>query len=267
MNNILSICVFSVLVTSSVSTTLCAVSLSSVTSWFSSWQEESFFKESTCGVNGTLELTNISGPITIKTWSIPKIVIEATKSGKEKDLPSIAIETDINEQHAIIKTVYHDKSIKGSVSYELMIPEHTNVTIQTDDGAIKLKKVHGNITVQSGSGAIDIEEATHSISAIANSGNITASCSHVPLNAHIQLTADNGTITLALPKRTHARVTAKAAKGIITSEQSITVAPQTVKLDRNYWKRVRTEISGLLGNGGAVIELTSHYGNIKIVEQ
>lgn len=249
-----------------ISTSVSALSLSSVTSWFSTWQEESFFQEASCSLNGTLEITNISGTISIKTWSIPKIVIEATKSSKEKDLSSIFIETDINEHHAHIKTVYHEKGINGSVNYELMIPELTNVTVHADNGSIKLKKIHGSLIVDTNSGNIDIEEASRSVQAHTSYGNINVASSHVPLNAHLELTTDNGTITLALPKRTHARVTAKAHKGTITSEQSITVAPQTVKLDRNYWKRVRTEISGLLGNGGALIELTSLYGNIKIIE-
>ncbi|MGE0010507.1 MAG: DUF4097 domain-containing protein [Candidatus Babeliales bacterium] len=249
-----------------ISTSCYAISLSSVSSWFSTWQEETFFQEATIGLNATLELTNISGPITIKTWSVPKIVIEATKSAKEKDLATISIVTDINEQHARITTVYHEKGINGSVSYELMIPELTNVTLHTDEGTIKLKKVHGTISVRTNSGNIDIEDATRSLDAHAAYGNITASYSHVPLNSHLQVTTENGNITLALPKQTHARVIAKTHKGTITSEQSVTIAPQTVKLDRNYWKRVRTELTGLLGNGGAHIELTAQYGNIQIVE-
>lgn len=267
MNNALSKCVLTVSILLCIPLSVKAFSFSSLSSWFSSWQDEAYFKEADCGLNGTLELTNISGPINVKTWSVPKIVIEATKSAKEHDLPAIFIETDINEHRALIKTVYHNESMSGSVSYDLMIPEHTNVTIHTDEGAIKLKKVRGNISVYSGSGSIDIEEATRSLQAHTNSGSINSSSVHVPLNAHLQLTTDNGNITLALPKKTNARVSAKTNKGIITSEQSITVAPQTVKLDKNYWRRVRTEISGLIGNGGAVIDLIADYGNIKIVEQ
>ncbi len=254
------------LLTSCISLPINAVSFNAVSSWFSAWQEESFFEEATCGTAGTLELTNNSGPITIKTWSVSKIVIEATKSAKEKDLSSIEIKTDIDEQKAIIKTVYHDNSIKGSVSYTLMIPEHTNVIIRTDEGAIKIRKVHGTIEAQTNAGTIDIEQAARSINAYSRSGSISVSYTLLPLSAHIRLTSDNGNLTLALPKHAHARLTAKALKGTITSEQSITLAPQTVKLDRHYWKRVRTEISGLIGNGGATIELITQYGNIKISE-
>jgi len=242
-----------------------AVSLKSVGSWFTSWHNESFYKEIPLVTTRNLTVQNIDGPIVIKTWSLPKLVIEAKKSAKEKELTNITIETDITEQRALIKTVYQDTSLKGSVSYTLMVPEYTNVTIQTETGTIKLKKVHGTINAQTGGGDIEIEHAARSVTAQSKSGPVSVTFAQIPLNAQINLTADYGHISVSLPQRVHASILAKSPKGSITSQQPITLSPITTKLDRNYWKQVKREISGMLGNGGATITLQATNGNIKIL--
>jgi len=261
----------------------------------------------------TLSLENKSGNIHIKTeWQQDTVALKATKRISKKEDPDdilIQIQKDAAKNHISIKTAYKEdkvnktNKIKGSVDYELIIPQNIIVDLKTDKGEIKIKKAKGpitastnkgdikiidtqgeisaeanqgnilvdqslgNISAVSSYGDIQISDASQSIKAHTKSGSIKTSCKTVPSTGAINLVTNSGSISLALPITTNAELKARAAKGKVTSDHYIEIKPQTVQLNKKTWDRFKREVDGTLGSGEATIELTTHYGNIKILKE
>ena len=273
---------------------------------FSKPIEEVIHKDIPLKKNGTLSIENISGNIHIKTdWEQSSVILKATKRISKKEDPkdiSIEIEKQTAKNHVSIKTAYKDNKVKGSVDYELIIPNDIVINLKTDKGEIKIKKAKGpitactnkgdikiietsgeitakasqgnilvdqskgNISAVSSYGNIQISNASKSINAQTKSGSIKTSCKNIPSTGSINLATNSGSISLSIPSSTNAEVKARTGKGRVTSDHYIEIKPQTVQLNKKTWARFKREVDGTLGSGEATIELTANYGNIKILK-
>ena len=122
-------------------------SLKNITSWITGNTEERFLREGNFDYDGTVVIHNDLGAITIKTWNLPKIAIEATKKASEKDIKNILIDMKLTAHKASITTSLASdglKNTKYSVDYRLIIPQHAHVILSTKSGSIKIKNVWTN---------------------------------------------------------------------------------------------------------------------------
>jgi len=273
---------------------------------FSKQIEEVVQKDIPLKKNDTLSIENISGNIHIKTdWEQNSIILKATKRISKKEDPkdiSIKIEKQIAKNHVSIKTAYKDNKVKGSVDYELIIPNNITINLKTDKGEIKIKRAkgpitactnkgdiriietsgqitaqagqgniivdqsNGNIFASSSYGNIQISNASKSVKALTKSGSIKTSCKNIPSTGSINLGTNSGNISLSIPGSTNAEVEARTGKGRVTSDHYIEIKPQTVQLNKKTWARFKREVDGTLGSGEATIKLSANYGNIKILK-
>jgi len=251
-----------------------------------------------------LIIENIRGPIHIQTWQQQKILLKATKrASKQEMLPQMSIDLKSNNNAIIIKTVYDQDPIKGSIEYDLLVPDTINatvkaqsspikvehiagmVTIQNEEGDIELNAIQGPITVEvmnKGSividqpgntikaithyGTIDIHDAKKSIFASTDNGKIKTSCKTVPHGSVIKLDASKP-ITLQLPSGIDADLQAESDQGSILCEHYVTIKPFITQLNAQAWNQFKRTINGSLGNGGAQICLHSVAGTIKITQE
>lgn len=240
-------------------------SLKDVSSWMFGYKQETLHKEIPFDLEGTLVVENQTGSIYIKTWSLPKIALQAHKSAREKDLDHITITTGIEDQTLSIKTAYDEKKIKGDVDYYLMIPASLHVKLATKSGSVKVKNIKGCIEAKVESGAIEVAHAQNSLFLKNNYGPITVSMKELNPTCHLLIEASS-LIHLTLPKDANADIYAKAPVGTITSEHYLTLKPLTTKLNHQAWTSFKKEVHATLGKGGAEISLRSSNGSIKITE-
>ncbi len=232
-------------------------SFKKITEWFSGTKEQTFFQEFPIGDNATVILENSNGNIHIKSWSLPKVAIEAIKGGLPKELSHITIETiSINNQLSI-RTVQQTKN--NYVNYKLMVPKNLNLIIKTENGNIKIKKSTGIIQATASNGSIDIQEASNSIYALA-SGAITAGFSALPLQSAISLKSLKSSVALNLPNNAHATVKAHTTFNSIISHHFITLKPITSTFNKQTWEHFKRQLNGNIGNGGASITIAAYNG-------
>lgn len=197
-----------------------------------------------------------------------------------------------------------NKNIDGTIDYQFIVPSNTKLNLHTETGDIRVhdvkgpviaKATNGNIeigkiahgvSVQTAeNGSIIIEKAQDNIKAITNNGHITikdaqkcvvastqkgniiTSCSTVPAQGKINLHSEmSGAITLAMPTTANATIIGKTERGRLTSDLDITLKPFTTKLNKSTRRELERHVHGVLGAGGAEIQLSSTSGNIRIVE-
>lgn len=232
-------------------------SFKKITAWFSGTKEETFFQEFPIAYNATVLLENSNGNINVKSWSLPKIAIEAIKSGPPKELSKISIETIPLNNQLSIRTVLQSKN--NYVHYKLIVPTQLNLILKTENGSIKIKKSSGIIQATTSNGSIDIQEASNSIYALA-SGPITVGFSSIPLQSTISLKSLKSTVALNLPNNTHATVKAQTMFNTIISHHFITLKPITTTFNKQTWEHFKRQLQGTIGNGGAAISIAAYNG-------
>ena len=231
--------------------------LKGISAWITGIKEEPVVKESFFDFGGTIILENNQGNVVIKTWSLPKIALEAIKKAPEKDLATITIDVALrNDKEATITS--SSKSTKSSIDYHLMVPFNTNVIIK-NKGHIKIKNVEGNITATSAESYLIIRGAVKNVSARAYS-DVSISFLSLPLDTTINATSTKSSVTVALPKNIHANVYAKTVHHSIHSDHYLTLNPITILLNKQTWNRLQREIAGIIGNGGAHIFINAYNG-------
>lgn len=213
-------------------------------------------------------------------------------------------EDQFDGHHLTLSTACSNKAAKGAINYTLLVPAHVTLNLHTERGNIRVQDVNGAVTAstiagnvelknvnntivaqtdESGTiivdgakgnvkattnkGDIRIADASKSILAHAKRGNIITACNSVPSTSKIVLNSElQGGITLSLPATVNATLQGKTAKGKLTSDHYVTIKPFTTKLNRQTRRDFERQVDGVIGTGEADIRLSSHNGNIKIVE-
>jgi hypothetical protein len=157
------------------------------------------------------------------------------------------------------------KAVNGNI--ELGKIAH-GVSAQTEEtGSISIEKVQDNIKAVTNKGHITIHDAKKCVVASTQKGNINAICNNISEKSKINLHSEStGAITLAMPSSANATVMGKTEHGRLTSDLDITMKPFTTKLNRQARRDLERSVNGILGAGGAEIQLSSNSGNIRIIE-
>jgi len=248
-----------------VATVHAGFSFNEMTSWILGHKQETVQREFTCNKECTLVIENLTGSIHIKTWTLPKVVIQAKKTAREKELELIDFEAFEKQNTITVKTKYDDKKIKGTIDYYIMVPPQINLKVATKNGTVKVKNVQGIIEIKVETGSIEVLEAQNNLFLKNKYGPITATIKEMQPTTHLILEAYSA-ITLSLPTETEADIHAKTNSGVITSDHYLTLKPLTAKLNQQTWSNIKKEINARLGDGGSQINLLSTTGNIRILE-
>ncbi len=231
-------------------------------------EQEHITKEYQIDTGSAIVITNTDGSITIKPWDQQKIMIEATKKGSAEELKATTLSCKSFGSDATITTRVAQDQKSAAVDYTIMVPEETKIRIVQTKGPVKIKGVRGNLDVSVQDGEIDIIDATNIVTAKTGKGDIKIQQKKFGPKESLFVETLKGTITLHLPRETQAQLHAKTGAGSITSDHPVTLAPITVKLNKDGWDRLKKDVEGTLGGGkgGAPITLETSKGNILIKE-
>ena len=155
---------------------------------------------------------------------------------------------------------------------------------RTTNGGIYLRSYSGGARVQTTNGAIEAETTRGSFEAQTSNGHIEASLTDpvanwpvklITRNGHIELTirgakipdvhaeSSNAAITVRLPADANARVRANTSHHNSITSDFTTLVGTSEDDDRRHR---RSDIDGTIGTGGALIDLSTSNGTIKILK-
>ena len=148
------------------------------------------------------------------------------------------------------------RSGSWSVSVRVQVPQGTDLTLSTTNGSIKVAGVSGPVTGRTTNGSITATDLRDRANLRTTNGSIQAHFDG-PLTpgGEIRLRTTNGGVDLTLPRDVSARLEATTTNGSISTDFPITVQG-----------RIGRQISGTLGNGGALIEARTTNGAIRLRE-
>lgn len=229
--------------------------LKGLTAWVKGEKEETYFNEIPFYSDGTLIIENDAGNVTIKSWSFPKIVIEAVKRAPGKEISQATIETKLIANQLYINNSNSSKNC--SIDFQIIVPATTNIIFKGKD-CIKTKNIAGIQQIISNN-AIDIQGASNNIQAT-TAGSISVSLADLPSHATIALKSNKNSIMLRLLPSSNATLKASTQYNSIISHQPITLKPVTLLLNKQHWENLKKTIEGVIGTGGPHIDLQAYNG-------
>jgi DUF4097 and DUF4098 domain-containing protein YvlB len=135
------------------------------------------------GANGTLELHNLSGDITVNAGRGSGASIELVRRSRGRTdadartgLDRVTVDTQVVGTRATVKTNYsNERQSNYSVSVDMIVtaPAGTRVTVNSVSGDVKMTGIRGDVTVQTVSGDVVLANLGAISEAKTASGDVT----------------------------------------------------------------------------------------------
>ncbi len=251
-----------------------------------------------------LHLTTFDGPIEVRSWDRPEVLVEIDKRGPDKNaLDSIDV---VDEQKGDVITIEarHTKTrspfigigffLSPSAKLVASVPRNTNLVIRTEDGSVVLERVTGRAEIKTGDGSIHVTETSGELLAETGDGSLQLE----DVTGKVEARTGDGSIRLTgMPTTLHARsgdgsIYLRIRNGasmtgewiVSTSDGSISVElPEgfaaQIDADPGSGGRVRSDLklanavggtrdsrtlTGALGEGGAHFSIRTGDGTIRL---
>jgi hypothetical protein len=143
-----------------------------------------------------------------------------------------------------------------SVTYEIFVPQMTDLKLKTTNGGINISDVRGRLAFDAVNGGVKLKRVAGEINGKTVNGGIDVELAGLGFEGRqMELSTVNGGVTVAMPANYSARVQTETGQGGIQSD--FPLPPQTGNL-----RPRRMEFA--IGAGGAPIHITTGNGSIRL---
>jgi hypothetical protein len=215
------------------------------------------------GGDAILDVSNMSGDISVTTVKGNEIRIEATKRVRHRDANEAKrllalLRVDITQagSRVQVRTVYPrttGRGFSGGIEYVITVPADAGVALKTMSGDVTVNGVRGEVRAESMSGDVSVTATPNVAVAKTVSGNVTA--------------RDIGAQTLTLGTISGSVIaSALKVKSLDAGTVSGDVHLSNSQIERLQAKSMsgNIEFDGTLTRGGHYA-LTAHSGNVRII--
>jgi hypothetical protein len=144
-----------------------------------------------------------------------------------------------------------------SVSYDVYVPNHTNLEATTENGGISATEIQGKINFEATNGGIHLSDVGGSVHARTTNGGVTADLSGTTWQGEgLDLQTTNGGARVNVPRGYNAQLETGTTNGGMRVDFPITVRGS---LNRG--------ISTRLGSGGPLVRVVTTNGGVHIAER
>jgi hypothetical protein len=207
------------------------------------------------GINGRVKIIGSTG-IDSMTIAGQRRVGSFSAEDAEDHLDSLAVSvTDLGDSLRVTTLQPEDSDGRTYiVDYELTVPQDMELSITNINGNIEIEDIRDSLSLLTANGNILLDDIEGNTTAKVVNGIIVAEIALQP-GGIAALSTVNGSIDLAIPTTTSAKLTAQLANGEIVTRHLTLL------------NEVRTErsLSGTLGEGDGLIALTTGNGNITVI--
>jgi hypothetical protein len=216
-------------------------------------------RENTIGTTGRLNVdAGPNGGVAIRSWSRAQVLVRAKVEtwGSVKPAEVIVNATPGKVASEGPRSIFSRDS-GWSVSYEIFLPERTDLELSTVNGGVSVAGVRGDIVAKTTNGGISLDAVGGRVQGRTTNGGITLKLAGNAWDGEsCELSTTNGGISVDVPANYSARFSASTTNGGLKSE-----LPNS-KVERGRWTGGSLEAAA--GSGGALIKATTTNGGVTI---
>ncbi|WP_340680427.1 DUF4097 family beta strand repeat-containing protein [Paraglaciecola sp.] len=227
---------------------------------------ESFMVEA----GGTLDIQTDVGSIDIRTHQQPSIELIVKIDSQDEDKFTYRTELVKGNLSIVGKLPSGNHWFKNvRVKFELTVPEHYNIELQTSGGSLSIENLRGQVNARTSGGSIKVGNIIGNVKLKTSGGSISTATISGNLNAHTsggsiqttidkqltddaKLTTSGGSITADLIEAIQVDLYAATSGGRIKTDFAV---------DGNIKKQ---SIEGKINGGGPKLTLKTSGGSIRI---
>lgn len=201
----------------------------------------------------------VNGGATIKGWLRNDVLVRSkvetwadTQSEANLLASQIRVDAGAGQVHAAGPESVNNAG--WSVSYEIFVPQTTDLDVKTHNGGVHISDVRGQIHFEAVNGGVHLARIAGDVSGTTINGGL-----HVELAGNswegrqLEASTENGGVTVAMPENYSAHIRTETVNGGVRSDFPITMRG---RLDRNLDFNV--------GTGGPLIHLSTTNGGVTI---
>lgn len=220
--------------------------------------------------DGSIELVNANGDITVVVWDRPEVEVETLRKATATSersatrvLNELLSEVERSGDHLRIVTKRPDKQswtswfrpASGSITYVVSLPASIAVEARSTNGDVSVEGSERRVKARTTNGSVRLRDVAGDVEASSTNGGVQAELG-APLR-EAELRTTNGRIRLAIAEGTGIDLEAKAVNGRVRVDVPIRL--------RSQGRRGKS-IAGELFGGGAPVTVRSVNGSISITE-
>ena len=217
-------------------------------------------REQTLPSVGRLSVEGHNGGATVKGWLRSDVLVRArVDSAAETQAAAdlLASRVSIDSGGGQVRSIGPDSVDNSwwSVSYEIFVPEATDLSVKTHNGGVTISDVRGQIRFDAHNGGVHLKRVAGDVGGATHNGGVQVELmGSIWDGRQLEVSTYNGGITVAMPAGYSAHVQAETSSGRIQSDFPITMSGEVRP------RRLDTYI----GSGGPLIRLTTHNGQVTL---
>jgi hypothetical protein len=201
-----------------------------------------------------------NGGVTVKGWLQGSVLVRArveASGDTQSEADAMASQVSIGGSGGQVRANGPESRRHSwwSVSYEVFVPQTSDVTLKSVNGGITIQDVRGQIRFDVVNGGVHLKRVAGDISGASVNGGVQVELAGAAFDGRqIDVKTQNGGVTLAVPSSYSAHIQAETGMGHIQSDFPITMVGELAprKLDFN------------VGAGGALIHLATTNGGVRV---
>jgi len=221
-------------------------------------------REMTVSARGSIDVDGRQkGGISVKGEDRSDILVRACVQswGKTDDAAKLVASNIKISTTGTIRAENSDSDKDWSVSYQILVPRATNLTLKAHNGGISITGIDGTADFETMNGGLNVTNTSGNIKGRTMNGGVNVVLGGGSWKGSgLDVQTTNGGVNLVMPENYAARVETGTVNGGFNSEiRGLTVE----KTDENGRRRA-TRISTDLNGGGAPIRVTTTNGGVRI---
>ncbi len=201
-----------------------------------------------------------NGGATVKGWLRSEVLVRArieTSADTQATADLLASQVSIAAAGGQVQAVgpQSGENSQWSVSYEIFVPQNTDLTLKAVNGGLSVSDVRGQIRVDTTNGGVQLTRVAGDVSGGTVNGGIRVELAGTMWDGRqLELKTQNGGVSVSLPSLYSAHVQAETVVGHITSDFPATTAASS--------GRRLAEFN--VGSGGALIHVSTRNGGVSL---
>lgn len=218
-----------------------------------------------------LFLRDVNGDITVTAATGANAEVHAVKTWERGDATQVQVLAVPGDSGATVCALWRGRTgdcganghytthgLRNSsdvrVQMVVKLPKGTRLDVFGTNGSINVTGATASLKLITVNGGIDASTSSGGISAVTVNGNVNATTKALPPGSEVKVVTVNGSITVTLPVKLDADITAKAVSGGVQSEYPVAISSGMLG----------KKIEGRVGAGGVKIDLTTVNGSIEL---
>lgn len=234
-------------------------------------ETERFEQTYPLSANGTVNVSNVNGSITVEAWDRNEVKLEAVKTADSKEtLAEMTIQIE-SKPNSFCVQAEHDswnnrnggekwtRNRKMEVQFHLTVPRTAILnSIETVNGSVTVSNFTNQTSVSAVNGQVTATNLRGAANLSTVNGTVVADFDRLEPGSRISLETVNGKVNLTIPSDSSATVKAESVNGDITNDFGLPV---------RKGKYVGRDLYGKLGNGDTNVKLESVNGELAILKK